>query len=780
MVRASPGIAALLLLPVLVASTNCRWVAGYAPSQPVVTADSGSNDADGPSPHDGFSDVARPDGGGCAPWSSGACPIPQQLALGSSFSCLLVAGGAVYCWGDNAGQVYGRDFPDSAWPRPVDGVKLAPAITGASDRKIAAGAGHVCGIDGTGRLVCWGFNEDGQVDPSQSAVWLAPTTRALPAGARAKSVALGDSHSCALSEDGSVYCWGTNSLGQLGTPGPSSTMRRVTLSLPMTTLACGANHCCAADGAGALRCWGAANHSQLNVPPAGMDFSDQPLPSSLSGSVKRLACGGENCCAVVDTSLLCWGDNSIDQLGLNSQVDHQGATQVPSLVDLAGVAVGGAHACARKAGGATSCWGYNRYGQAGIPLGTNSRTPQPISGAFDELALGEHHSCGIRAATVSCWGRNRAGQLGNGEQARRHTTLPVVLVGPQKVQSLAAGGYHTCALDGAGALQCWGFNLYGQAGQSSATELSLPEPYAPAQGVTGLGLGALHSCYLSGTELRCFGASWAGQLAFDPYTGMKSQPHLVNLEAVAVAAGHDHTCALDKDNKAVYCWGTNNKGQLGFPADGQVHATPIPLTALGTGNKAIAARYNVSCVINKDDLLRCWGDQTRHQIGTEQTDGSWHPQGYGSGTKVSAVALAGRHGCALLPSKQIECWGDDRSGRLGVESLATPDQVVTVPGQQKYEAIAAGWHFTCALDDNKDVYCWGANGNYGLGTDQLRSTFIPQKVALPGKVVTLAAGWEHVCALLEDETVHCWGGTSFGQLGQGTVTQTTTPLRILP
>lgn len=619
--------------------------------------------------------------------------------------------------------------------------------------------------------------EDGQVDPSKSALWLPPTSRTLPAGVRAKSVALGDYHSCALSEDGAVYCWGTNYLGQLGTPDPSSTMRRVTLP-PMTALACGTDHCCAANGAGTLRCWGAANHSQLNVDPAGMDFSDQPLPSSLSGSVKRLACGGENCCAVVDTSLFCWGDNSIDQLGLNSQVAHQGATPVPSLVDVAGAAVGGAHVCAHDAAGATSCWGYNRYGQVGIPLATNSRTPQPISVAFDELALGEHHGCGIRAATVSCWGRNRAGQLGNGQQARRHTTLPVVRVGQQKVQSLAAGGYHTCALDSAGGLQCWGFNIYGQAGQSSATELSLPEPYAPAQSVTGLGLGALHSCYLSGTELRCFGASWAGQLAFDPGTALQNQPHLVSLETVAVAAGHDHTCALDK-NKAVFCWGTNNKGQLGFPADGLVHAAPKQLAALGAGNKAIAARYNVSCVIDKDDQLRCWGDQTHRQIGTQQTGDFWHPQGYSS-KKVSAVALAGRHGCALLPSKQIECWGDDHQGRLGVESLAAPDQVVTVPGPQKYEAIAAGWHFTCALDDNKDVYCWGANGTYGLGTDQLRSTFMPQKVALPAKVVTLAVGWEHVCALLEDDTVRCWGSTSFGQLGEGTVTQTAGPTRILP
>lgn len=379
----------------------------------------------------------------------------------------------------------------------------------------------------------------------------------------------------------------------------------------------GNNHTCVLTGQNRVRCWGDNHFGQLgygnaiNVGDKSTDLpftaGDVPLPAL--DPVQQLVAGNNHTCVLLQSGLVyCWGDNQFGQLGYGRTDNLGDGEAVTSFgyVTLGGlatlIAAGGDHTCAILQSGAVRCWGRNDFGQLGRGNTNNIGDNETVYSAGDldlgagvmvkDLALGGFHTCALlTTGAVRCWGRNDNGQLGYGNNQHLGDNEPinnlsnVSLTGT--VRKVVAGTAHTCALTFAGTLRCWGFNIDGELGQSysgyaglsvvggnfnwgdQAGELpsNLPSDINLGSPVTDVVAGDFHTCALSSDgQLRCWGLGSSGQLGYGNTNSVLIPPAAgVNLDGVSayrIAAGAAHSCAL-RNNGTARCWGANGSGQLG-------------------------------------------------------------------------------------------------------------------------------------------------------------------------------------------------------------------------
>jgi alpha-tubulin suppressor-like RCC1 family protein len=375
----------------------------------------------------------------------------------------------------------------------------------------------------------------------------------------------------------------------------------------------------------------------------------------------------------------------------------------------------------------------NRVLPLGVVLGALSVAWAPPARA-QPLAAGEAHTCALDAArSVQCWGENESGQLGNGTIASSASPVAVTgLSGP--ALAVAAGKGHSCAITNAGAVQCWGDNEFGQLGNGK-TDTRSRRPVAVAgltEAAIAITTGAFHSCALTrGGAVLCWGENVSGELG-NGTTMNSSTPVAVSglsAAAVAVAAGRGHTCALTRAG-AVQCWGDNQFGQLG---NGTTHGSPAPVAVTGLSGEAIA------------------------------------------------IAAGAFHTCALLRGGTLQCWGENHSGELGDGTTTNAAAPVAPSGLSPGVIAVAGGHSdTCALASSGTLQCWGDNefGQLGNGKTGTRSRQPVTVAQLSGPVVAIAVGAFHSCALSLAGTVQCWGENTSGALGNGSTTNSGSPVTV--
>jgi alpha-tubulin suppressor-like RCC1 family protein len=328
------------------------------------------------------------------PLAASPCSVPTAVAAGGNHTCAL-AGGQVLCWGDNGLKQLGSDTPAaSGTPLQVPGLPADADL-------ITASTTQTCAHFRNGAVWCWGA---AQVPHAISGI----------AGA-VSAVAAGAAHACAATDAG-VFCWGDNSVGQLGAApnaGQAAALR-VNNVPPAKVLAAGVNHTCAGDTAGLqLWCWGDNGAFQ-----DGTSAPSPSLPAVVPGAGASLVGAGENhTCSIGGGQLKCWGANGNQQVdGSATDVNQpkgESVSQPPT-----GVAGGAGHTCAIESGGASvSCWGLNDKGQLGTSDFSNRTNPFRIGNLtdIDRITAGSKHTCVLtKAASLLCWGANESGQLGTG------------------------------------------------------------------------------------------------------------------------------------------------------------------------------------------------------------------------------------------------------------------------------------------------------------------------------------------------------------------------------
>jgi len=349
------------------------------------------------------------------------------VAAGGLHTCARTNDGHAFCWGFN---LYGQ-----AGIGLISFIEATPVPVGGAWRPsmLAAGADHSCGIATDGVLSCWGRNDRSQLGRGTD-----PGDPTLPgpvlSGARFTSVTAGESHSCALDDDGSAWCWGDNVEGQLG---DSQTIARASPVAvhggPFTRVSAGAAFTCAVAG-GVAWCWGTNRHAELGDSTLD-DYRAYPRPVRSAVPFESVSAGARHACAVSALSLLCWGDNRAGQTGTGaSDTTVLAPSPVISIALAMAVAAGGRHTCALLADSTAVCWGANDRGQLGDGTMTPHALPSAVAGGrkFGRLSAGRDHTCAVTPARVEyCWGAGTEGQLGNGVIA--DSPVPVATRPPVRV-----------------------------------------------------------------------------------------------------------------------------------------------------------------------------------------------------------------------------------------------------------------------------------------------------------------------------------------------------------
>ena len=329
-------------------------------------------------------------------------------------------------------------------------------------------------------LWAWGRNDPGQLGTNNVTKQSSPV-QTVAGGTNWKLVAGGVYHTAAIKTDGTLWTWGRNSLGQLGTnniTNQSSPVQTIAGGTNWKTVACGGYHTAAIKTDGTLWTWGNNFFAQLGT----NNITDQssPVQTVAGGTNWKLVAGGRYHTAAIKTdgTLWTWGVNFSGQLGNNNATTRSSPVQtVASGTNWKSVVCGADHTAAIKTDGTLWLWGRNSYGQLGTNNITDQSSPvQTVAGGtnWKLVAGGRYHTVAIKTdGTLWLWGRNIFGQLGTNNITDQSSPVQAV-AGGTNWKTVACGGYHTAAIKTDGTLWLWGRNSYGQLGNNNIAHQSSP------------------------------------------------------------------------------------------------------------------------------------------------------------------------------------------------------------------------------------------------------------------------------------------------------------------
>ncbi len=355
--------------------------------------------------------------------------------------------------------------------------------------EVSAQRRHTCVLTTNGEVECWGLNAYGRLGDGTLVNRNAPSKVVFPEGVRITSLSKGiAAHTCGIDRDGAPWCWGLNTNGQLGTFDLSRT--------------------------------------EVAVRTRGLD---RPVTAVVTTE-------HSTCALTADARVWCWGDNTNAVLGRSTDrivgVNLPGSVmpiEVPGLEQVTNLYAGGNHLCAVQRDGTMFCWGDNKYGQLGLGNDEQTVGPRPVTGLTGrvvDVALGQSHTCVLLdSGTVTCWGANQHDQLGfqqelvPGEvpftsEPGRQVALPGVAT------AVSAGRYFSCVTLGDGTVWCWG-KVRSEEDDPYAVvtddDRSVPSKVEGVSGASRVDGGSRHLCWVvSGGGVRCAGKDDDGQIGNGP------------------------------------------------------------------------------------------------------------------------------------------------------------------------------------------------------------------------------------------------------------------------
>lgn len=392
------------------------------------------------------------------------------------------------------------------------------AVSGSSSKywkQIGSGFRHTCAISSDDKAYCWGDNQNdelGNGNNTNSSVPIAVNTTGVLSGKTIKTLAVGPSNTCVIASDDKAYCWGFNSYGNLGDGSNNDSNVPVAVSVAgvlsgktTKSITVGSDNACVIASDDKAYCWGGNAYGDLGNNQSGVQ-SNVPVAVNTAGvlsgkTIKSIAAGNDyHICAIASDNLVyCWGINDSGQLGNNTIINSPVSVAVNTAGALSGktvkyVSVAAVRTCVVASDDKAYCWGDNGVGQLGDGSTNSSHIPIAVntSGVLSSktilsISASSNHTCAIASDNQAyCWGINSNGQLGNNSTTYSNVPVAVNTMGvlaSKNVQSVSAGGAHTCSIASDNQAYCWGQNgyndfmngdvIYGQLGNNSVVLQSL-------------------------------------------------------------------------------------------------------------------------------------------------------------------------------------------------------------------------------------------------------------------------------------------------------------------
>ena len=358
---------------------------------------------------------------------------------------------------------------------------------------LSLGIQHSCGILENGSAICWGSDPHGQLgDGGSSDKYTRPTNHIIsPDGSPFKSIFAEYHRTCALTFEGHLYCWGYNPNGESG-EGTTNTYKsptnlvKIPLNRTVENVGMGRDHTCAVLDDSSLMCWGSDSYGTLGNGETETSSQYEPVYAAIpeGRTVKSVDGGRDNTCILLtDGGVMCWGKDHVGQNGDGgtSATTYSISSNVALPNGRAAVLleVGDFHSCVILDNGQVSCWGWNKHGMLGDNTTVDSHTPSiallPNGSVAVDLDVGLYHSCAvIDNGSVYCWGHNNKGRLGVGAVYGAQFLIPQHVVGVTDAVDVEVDEVHTCILNRNGTILCWGHNKQGQLGIGHSSDRTTP------------------------------------------------------------------------------------------------------------------------------------------------------------------------------------------------------------------------------------------------------------------------------------------------------------------
>lgn len=605
---------------------------------------------------------------------------------------------------------------------------------------------------------------------------------ALSAQAATPMVAAGWSHSLALTAEGQVMAWGSDNSGQLGIGRQTfvATPQRVPgmnlgSSFTAPRIAVGTYHSAAIKADGTVWTWGDNLSGQLGDG----SITAKSTPAAVPGFTQAVAVAagfGFTAALKADGSVWTWGSNEGGALGTGDN-DTTNLQLAPVQAKLNGLrasalAAGFSHVLTIIDGWVVS-WGSNEAGQLGVGDDVSSPWAQYVDGPSQVVAVaaGVYHSLALDSSgAVWTWGNNIDGRLGDGTTGNARP-YAYRLPGLPRMVAIAAGARHSVAVAEDGSVWTWGSNEFLQLGVSGISERAVPAKVPGLSGITRVHVRYNHNIAIDAAgNAWSWGAGTTGQLGDGSSANRATPTRIPALSGVLAAeAGLSHSLAVTRDGQLL-AWGESLAGQLGVTTDTD-RTRPTPVVGLSNITH-IAGGLRHTLAVRSDGSVWAWGYNLGGQLGDGTRDSRASPvrvQGLGNVTQASAGVL---HSMARTSDGSVWVWGNNASGQLSLNTSIQQSPPMQVAGLTSVTQVAAGYDFSVAVRTDGSVWAWGGNesGQLGvhpsitaLGVSSLRTS--PARIGGLPAVRAVAAGNKHVLALATDGTVWAWGDQSNGVLG---------------
>ncbi|MCH2108448.1 MAG: hypothetical protein MK135_03915 [Polyangiaceae bacterium] len=722
--------------------------------------------------------------GGCRCFEGWAGDSCERLAAVLSFShqedesCVLELDGDVACWGpSNLEVVFLEDGGEERLSLPTQ------MLTATDYQVLRLGEDHGCAIDSAGALECWGRNASGELGIGTSGQATIVPTRVSAGPDAWLKVAPGGGHSCAIGVDRSLWCWGSNSYGQLGIGATDessiATPQAVAVGEEWVDVATADDVSYGMKKDGTLWSWGSNSDGALGD-PNNTEAQSEPMRFSSETDWLFLIATEEQegaCALKKDRSLWCWGRNDDGQLGTGDEEDLLAPTEILPGTQWMSFSVGEDTSCGVKMDGTLWCSGDNGDGELGQgTVGPDSLVFLQVGTDTDWIdahSSNDHHYVIKSSGEIFALGEEAGGMGGVfSEQVDE-----VLLLEPQPVFNgadltsvvlLPNDGWQEtqfgCGLSSTGQTKCWG-EFAEFAPEPDVEQSSQARVVDDAPVFTRLAGGSDTICGITEAgAIQCRGAFDGGLgdgTATESGSWITVTAPVDRGGAVELAVGDDHACAIFQKNaeRTLWCWGSNGDGSLGDNSDVD-RATVVQENSQATDWQEVFAFSSQTCALQESGAAFCWGGgELGRGVLSDDRD---IPGELSSASTWISLSIGEYNTCGVKSDGTLWCWGIQNE-ILSVES-DEPRRVHD--SESSFQQVSVGENHACAVKTDDTLWCWGENDYGQLGSSDFSATALTQEASASSDWSEVTVGLTSTCAVKKDGAgAYCWGSSEVGQLG---------------